>query len=687
MMRPLCVAVLCVSLHRAASQNATTEQAMDGADSTYRSYDYDDTKFAADGCVPGCDASWQGDGECDETCNSDACAFDGGDCFEGWGECYIHPDGRDYRGSVSTTAGGIPCQLWSHQFPHTHTKSHTNFPDAGLGGHGHCRNPTGERAPWCYTTDPEVEWDYCNVTRAAPSCNHTAPGPRPLNVTSMPLNAIVRSEAREHELKFFHVHVPSSIYFLQAVVIPLTGDPDIFLSFDNPYPTGANYTFMQDRVGVDVFSIGRNNYLFCGEAGSRSSCNFYVGVVGFEATLFDIIVYGIDEAQHAAMGFKSDKGAQPPKTKAPSLLCAAACDWRSLGDGQCDPQCNNTACYWDRGDCLEGATGCTADCHADWIGDGYCDEACFNLKCNWDKRDCLDKGQRPCADGCMPSLLGDGECDAVCNRESCNFDHGDCFHGHDECYMRADGADYRGTVSTTRDGMECQRWSEQTPNQHTKTIANYPRAGLGGHNFCRNPDGEASPWCYVLDAQDRWDFCNVGTPSDSPCTSPPPPLPPPPTPGCPPPPPPTPPPPLSPPPPPPPPPTPPPLAPPPLPCPPECGALGRNGVCDKQCNITLCVWDQGDCADVFESILKFSMLGKVLEKGIISEVLATQGGYVKQGMYVGILVGLCAALCALVAIAKARRRKVNPRKGTYTPYGESTDTYGLDEAAGPDSAD
>lgn len=141
----------------------------------------------------------------------------------------------------------------------------------------------------------------------------------------------------------------------------------------------------------------------------------------------------------------------------------------------------------------------------------------------------------------MPTLLRDGECDAACNTESCDWDEGDCFHHHGlaagpgslcpwfssvpapaerltapagECYRRDDGADYRGTVKTTKDGVECQAllpamlgrpqpcslphppsrvpqsWSEQEPQQHTKTHANYPRAGLGGHTFCRNPDGE-----------------------------------------------------------------------------------------------------------------------------------------------------------------------------------------------------
>ena len=39
--------------------------------------------------------------------------------------------------------------------------------------------------------------------------------------------------------------------------MPLTGDPDTYISFDTRTPTGANYTFKQDMVGVYVFQLAR----------------------------------------------------------------------------------------------------------------------------------------------------------------------------------------------------------------------------------------------------------------------------------------------------------------------------------------------------------------------------------------------------------------------------------------------
>lgn len=45
-----------------------------------------------------------------------------------------------------------------------HFFTHARYPTAGLGAHASCRNPGGVNAfPWCYTTDPRLRWERCDV--------------------------------------------------------------------------------------------------------------------------------------------------------------------------------------------------------------------------------------------------------------------------------------------------------------------------------------------------------------------------------------------------------------------------------------------------------------------------------------------------------------------------------------------
>ena len=80
-----------------------------------------------------------------------------------------------------------------------------------------------------------------------------------------------------------------------------------------------------------------------------------------------------------------------------------------------------------------------------------------------------------------------------------------------ECYS-GKAQDYRGVVNYAVDDCKiytCQKWTEQTPNEHSRTPDNYPDAGLGDHNYCRNPDGESGgAWCYTVDGP-RWAYCNI----------------------------------------------------------------------------------------------------------------------------------------------------------------------------------
>ncbi|XP_029097689.1 hepatocyte growth factor-like protein isoform X1 [Monodon monoceros] len=75
----------------------------------------------------------------------------------------------------------------------------------------------------------------------------------------------------------------------------------------------------------------------------------------------------------------------------------------------------------------------------------------------------------------------------------------DCYHGAGELY--------RGSVSKTRKGVRCQRWSAGTPHKPQFTPTSAPHAPLE-ENFCRNPDGDShGPWCYTTDPGTTFDYC------------------------------------------------------------------------------------------------------------------------------------------------------------------------------------
>jgi len=77
--------------------------------------------------------------------------------------------------------------------------------------------------------------------------------------------------------------------------------------------------------------------------------------------------------------------------------------------------------------------------------------------------------------------------------------------------MVDNGVNYMGFASLTTGGLVCQRWDLQAPHSHSRgsTDEQFPDASLSlAENYCRNPDGEDSVWCYTIDST-RWDYCDV----------------------------------------------------------------------------------------------------------------------------------------------------------------------------------
>nr|XP_006825401.1 PREDICTED: apolipoprotein(a)-like [Saccoglossus kowalevskii] len=272
-------------------------------------------------------------------------------------ECYEEKDGSDYRGVVNITKDGENCAVWIDQTIHYHSRTPRNFPFGGLGDHNYCRNPDGDDGVWCYTTNPEVRWNYCYVGEPREDCSVTT-------------------------------------------VAPTTSLPSI--------PAGECYT---DFNGTDY--RGAVNTTTDG-----TECQKWTSLTPHN---------------------HSDTPSENPGT--------------GLGDHNF---CRNP-------DNSDGAWCYTTD----------------------------------------PSIRV-GKCDIGVPSDFC-----------DECFKEPDVSDYRGKVSTTISGKTCQKWTDQTPHSHTRTPANFPTAGLGNHNYCRNPDAEVQTWCYTTTPSKRWELCYVGEPYDN----------------------------------------------------------------------------------------------------------------------------------------------------------------------------
>eukprot|EP00092_Neocalanus_flemingeri_P007963 GFUD01008591.1.p1 GENE.GFUD01008591.1~~GFUD01008591.1.p1 ORF type:complete len:925 (+),score=155.82 GFUD01008591.1:42-2816(+) len=75
----------------------------------------------------------------------------------------VRENGRYYQGTMNVTKGGLNCQPWYTSHPHQHTSPPQVFPEM-KNSSNYCRNGGGiEHSPWCYTMDPLVRWQHCEI--------------------------------------------------------------------------------------------------------------------------------------------------------------------------------------------------------------------------------------------------------------------------------------------------------------------------------------------------------------------------------------------------------------------------------------------------------------------------------------------------------------------------------------------
>ncbi|XP_078660008.1 scavenger receptor cysteine-rich domain-containing protein DMBT1-like [Branchiostoma floridae x Branchiostoma belcheri] len=135
------------------------------------------------------------------------------------------------------------------------------------------------------------------------------------------------------------------------------------------------------------------------------------------------------------------------------------------------------------------------------FGDGRKDFLMDDVNCTGNENTLME---------CLHSDWGKHDCDrqevagVVCLPKEVSYQREveECFSGR--------GESYRGRASRTLSGQSCLMWSEMVGTKYN--TLRYPQGefGLGQHNYCRNPDGDLRPWCYVGDPkQPGYDYCDI----------------------------------------------------------------------------------------------------------------------------------------------------------------------------------
>ncbi|KAM9238037.1 hepatocyte growth factor activator [Dugong dugon] len=79
------------------------------------------------------------------------------------------------------------------------------------------------------------------------------------------------------------------------------------------------------------------------------------------------------------------------------------------------------------------------------------------------------------------------------------------------CFV-GNGTQYRGVASTAASGLACLAWNSDLLYQelHVDSVGAAALLGLGPHAYCRNPDNDEKPWCYVVkDHTLSWEYCRL----------------------------------------------------------------------------------------------------------------------------------------------------------------------------------
>ncbi|XP_058591815.1 plasminogen [Neofelis nebulosa] len=387
--------------------------------------------------------------------------FDYCDIPECEDEC-MHCSGENYEGKISKTISGIECQSWNSQTPHAHGYIPSKFPNKNL-KMNYCRNPDGEPRPWCFTTDPNKRWEFCDIPRC------TTPPP-----TSGPTYECLKGKGENYRGK---------------VSLTVSGHTCQRWSEQTPHKhnrTPENFpcknldeNYCRNPDGETTPWCYTTNSEVRWEYCQIPSCESSP----LSSEHLDTAVSLPPEQTPVVQECYQGNGQSYRGTSSTTITGKKCQPWSSMvphrhvKTPERYPDAGLTMNYCRNPDADKSPWCYTTDPSVRW-------EFCNLKKCP-DREESATKSPTVSQ---VPSAEDPSE--------------SDCMFGN--------GKGYRGKRATTVSGIPCQEWGAQEPHRHgIFTPVTNPQSGLE-KNYCRNPDGDVNgPWCYTMSPRKLFDYCDV----------------------------------------------------------------------------------------------------------------------------------------------------------------------------------
>ncbi|CAG0898512.1 unnamed protein product, partial [Darwinula stevensoni] len=455
-------------------------------------------------------------------------------------ECRLTESGEEYVGKVSVTESGMKCLKWRDYPDGTGDDyqggPHLNFTTSDPSGtpiinlreeryflnrdswshHNYCRNPYWGKRPWCYVSNRNITWEYCNIPMCTntgekvhiyPECRLTESGEEYVGKVSVTESGMKCLKWRDYP---------------DGTGDDYQGGPH--LNFTTSDPSGTPIiNLREERYFLNRDSWSHHNYCRNPYWGKRPWCYVFLTPLEHQSSTSvksaTSLIGTPGEKVHIYPECRLTERGKEYVGKVSVTESGLKClKWRDYPDGT-----------WD--DYPGGP-------HLNFTTSDPSGTPIINLR---EERYFLNRDSWSHHNYCRNPYWGKRPWCYVFNRnitwEYCNIpmctNRGEKVHIYPECRLTESGEEYVGKVSVTESGMKCLKWRDYPDgtgddyqggphlNFTTSDPSGTPiinlreeryflnRDSWSHHNYCRNPYWGKRPWCYVSNRNITWEYCNI----------------------------------------------------------------------------------------------------------------------------------------------------------------------------------